>query len=62
MQTNIIINTLKITFNRSIVPALKNPADKNTGTSHLRDIDLAQVPLKSIEEQDPISSNLRERH
>lgn len=49
--SNTIINTLKITFNRSIVPALKNPADKNTGTSHLRDIDLAQVPLKSIEEQ-----------
>lgn len=49
--SNIIINTLKISFNQYIVPALKNAADKNTGTHDLREIDLSKVPLKSIEEQ-----------
>lgn len=49
--SNTIINTLKSCFNAFIAPALKNSADKDTGTSNVSKIDITQVPLQSLEEQ-----------
>ncbi len=49
--SNAIINTLKTSFNAYIAPALKNPADKDAGTSNVSKIDLTQVPLQALEEQ-----------